>query len=84
MNSAPKCPICSGNIQPWSTPLKDIYNAHGLGVFCDECGDKANSFLSYWGEKNQIDKEKLFNFVNCGDVPARKFSAMMNGGYFNE
>ena len=76
------CPICSNKTQPWSTGLKSVYNHHELSEFCDSCTKKANSFLNYYGKKRKEDLKNLFNFVNCGDIPTRKFNAMMNGGYY--
>jgi hypothetical protein len=76
-----RCPICSSKVEPWARELRDIYNKHSLGELCDSCGDKADLFLNYWGEKGQKDRDKLFDFINSGDEPARRLSAMMNGGY---
>lgn len=76
-----KCPICSNEVEPWAQRLRDIYNPHDLGEFCDSCGRKADSFLNYWGTKKQEDINKMLVFVNNGNEPKRRLSAMMNGGY---
>lgn len=76
------CPICSKEVEPWAQGLRDIYNHHNLGELCDSCAVKANSFLKYWGSKKQIDREKLFVFINNGNEPQRRLRAMNNGGYF--
>jgi bacterioferritin-associated ferredoxin len=81
-NELKPCPICSKKVEPWARELRSIYNLHGIGSICASCGDKADSFVGYWGHKNQEDKNKLFDFINGGDLLRRKFSSLMNAGYF--
>lgn len=76
------CPICSQSTEPWAQGLIGAYNHHNIGRFCDSCSKKASSFLSYWGEKREEDKELLFEFISNGDEPQKKLRSMMNAGYF--
>lgn len=76
------CPICCGNVYPWDKPLKNIYNVHMLGSLCSKCGDKADSFIDYYGKKDEADLKLLFDFVSSGIEPQRQLQAMMSAGYW--
>ena len=61
--------------------IKDIYRV-GFKYVCTECGDKANSFVSYYGYKSGQGRMALNKFLISGFAPMRDYSAMINGGYF--
>ena len=61
--------------------VRDCYLVSEHKDLCAKCGDKANSFLDYWGVKRKSDKEKLHNFLVSGVLPMVKYNAQMNAGY---
>jgi hypothetical protein len=77
-----KCPICSGDVEPWYRRLNSVYNKHYLGRLCNCCGNKADSFIDYYGSKKKEDVGMLLSFINTGNEPKRRLRAMMNAGYY--
>lgn len=62
--------------------LRDFYSVLGLQVLCQKCGDKANSFVNYFGKKKDEDIKAVHDYLITGVVPTRIYQAMMNGGYY--
>ncbi len=60
--------------------IKEQYRV-GFVDICGMCGDKANSFICYYGEKSQKDLMDLHRFLVSGVAPMSDFFAMMNAGY---
>jgi hypothetical protein len=53
---------------------------------CNECGEKASSYVNYYGVKKKKDVEKLLEYLKSGGhyqkVVCREFSKTMNAGYY--
>ena len=62
--------------------IKEIYRVHGLKDICENCCDKANKFINYWGKKKKSDLADLKGYLNSGKKVKNKFNAQMNGGYY--
>jgi hypothetical protein len=60
--------------------IRSIYSV-GFTQVCAKCGKKADSFISYYGEKKQKDLAKLHQFLASGVAAKNYFSALMNAGY---
>ena len=69
------------------TELSAPYSIYGVKSLCKECGDKANSFLNYYGKKKKSDRIKLAEFIKSGIVSAKltknAYTSLMNGGYYD-
>ncbi len=63
------------------TELKSIYKMEDLERLCNDCGNVANSFINYYGQKNQEDINLLNSYLVSGDRQIGIFAAKMNGGY---
>lgn len=61
--------------------LKGAYKKEDLTQLCRECGDVANSFVNYYGEKSDKDVSLLNDYLVSGDKQVGIFNAKMNGGY---
>lgn len=66
--------------------LKDIWKSHAVDYLCKSCGDKANSFIGYWGRKSTKDKQALSNYLFSGVISQPKsielYSQLSNAGYY--
>ena len=66
--------------------LKDVWKSHAVDYLCKPCGDKANSFISYWGKKLTKDKQALSDYLFSGVVSQPKstalYSQLSNAGYY--
>ena len=69
------------------TTLISSYSKWGVLSVCKSCGDKCNSFVSYYGVKKYKDKLALMYFLQSGKVSKplteKAYSGLMNGGYFS-
>ena len=74
------CSICL--VKGWLFyDLRSNYSVHGFKTVCPKCGDKANSFVNYWGKKKLKDKVNLKMYLNGGIMAQRKYSQLINAGY---
>lgn len=64
------------------TEIKNTYRVSEHKICCESCGDVANSFVDYYGEKKEKDLKKLRDFLASGVLPQRQWQAQMNGGYY--
>lgn len=61
--------------------LKSIYMV-GFPLLCTSCGDHADKFVNYYGQKSDKDKSDLHAFLISGVAPMRDYSALVNAGYY--
>lgn len=66
--------------------VKSVWQSVGVTHVCKLCGNKANSFIDYYGKKTSKDKIALKNYLQSGDVSSivtiRTYSSLINGGYY--
>ena len=46
--------------------IRDIYRTKFTKSVCKNCGDRANSFVNYWGKKKESDLLALNYFLRSG------------------
>jgi hypothetical protein len=63
--------------------VRAVHLVSDHNLICSKCGDKANSFINYWGKKKPKDLAKLHNFLASGILPMRQYQQQMNAGYFS-
>ena len=87
-NPPPKqCFVCGGiftfrQYEFWNMhTIRDCYMVSEHKEPCPTCGDKAGSFVNYYGKKKQRDLEGLHNFLVSGVLPMRKYQQQINAGY---
>lgn len=79
-----RCFMCDCEKWHWEmVEIKDIWQVHEFKGICQSCGDKANTFIGYWGKKKDKDKADLKSYLNSGLAVTRKYSALINGGYYD-
>lgn len=65
--------------------VKSLYSHCGVFKICRKCGDKANSFVNYWGDKSKRDINKLIDFLTTGKLIIKTninlYSMLTNAGY---
>ena len=64
--------------------LRDIYRVGGIVNLCNRCGDRANSFVDYYGKKKEKDKKDLSDFLMSGELVKKRFDEINNAGYVND
>lgn len=76
------CGVCGADTWGFNV-LKEHYRV-GYVHLCDSCGAKANKFVNYFGVKKPADLAALHQFLIGGIKPMADFSALMNGGYYDD
>ena len=65
--------------------VKSIYRVFGADKMCEPCGDKTDSFISYYGKKKLGDIRKMREYIQSGAAlkPFTKklYSQLINAGY---
>jgi len=65
--------------------LRTIYQTNFVAHVCRGCGNIADSYVNYWGEKKPEDIIALNQFLNTGKVSMSKhldlYSMLNNAGY---
>ncbi len=68
------------------TELKKQYQTPFVKLLCNSCGEKANSFINYYGKKKRKDIEKLDRYVRSGKLSKQAeinyYNKLNNAGYF--
>lgn len=60
--------------------IRHIYRV-GFEYLCQNCAEKADSFVNYCGNKKPEDKQALWQFLISSVSPMRDYYALMNAGY---
>lgn len=68
------CDRCGKNCGWFNlTEMRDTYKVGGIVEVCNRCGDKANSFVNYYGAKKEKDRNSVFNFLLSGSEVQKRF-----------
>jgi len=74
-------------VLPWELlELKPPYKTRYVTHVCKICGNIANSYVNYWGQKNTNDKLALNEFLNSGPISGpltnRLYAQLNFAGYY--
>lgn len=82
-----QCQICGISCtwqdkQYWD--FQEIRSCYSVGYkdICNKCGQKANSYVNYYGIKTPEDVLSLELFLLSGVLINNEYSALMNAGYY--
>jgi hypothetical protein len=78
------CGFTANNRQYKYYDFSEVLKNYRVGYvdICGRCGQKADSFINYYGKKKESDLKRLHKFLVSGVLPMRDFSKLMNAGYF--
>lgn len=75
------CDRC-GDDKCFCNDLRLQWRRSELVSICENCSDKADSFINYYGKKKPKDIESLMMYLTSGRKQKEIFSAMMSAGYY--
>lgn len=61
--------------------IRGVYQV-GFSDICENCGNKASSFVDYYGIKRDCDLINLNQFLCGGIVVMQQYSQLVNAGYY--
>jgi len=89
------CDRCGDNKKPKSftfnfdgelVELRKTYQTLFVKKLCGACGEKADSFINYYGRKKKEDVRKLNNYLRSGElsksVELKRYSQLTSAGYY--
>ena len=79
------CQVCGKAKSHWYMgEVKSVYRVlPDLADVCNDCGEKMNSHVDYYGKKKQKDKDAVRIILLNGFAVNQRYSALMNAGYTN-
>jgi len=74
--------LCDGEL----TKVKESYQTLFVKKLCNCCGEKANSFLNYYGRKKRKDIKQLNDYLRSGllskQAELNRYNQLNNAGYY--
>ena len=76
-----RCDVC-GSRDYFIDQLRSIYRVVDTEFICENCAEKVNKFVNYYGPKKDKDRQAVKRFLNSGINATRAYESMMNAGYY--